>query len=151
MPLGETLLRFKFDPIARDAALPSFEWQFVTVGAIVPGVVVGVAWWDPADYRARRHRGAVAAHLRYLFDHVVAPWNRWSEVGSRREAAAVATRRRTASVRDVAAKLTHEHPDDYAGEAEDRTVARLYRLNAQLRDWRRTTRAHAGAEAGSRS
>lgn len=132
-PLGEWLLQLQTDVIARDAARPPFLFEFVTVFEVAPGVTFGIAWWDPADVGARQHRAKVAAYLRYLFDYRVAPWNRWSDVRSRREALRLSARRQGETIGALAERVRTSHAEDYPAESGRVTLARLYRINRMLR------------------
>lgn len=116
---------------------PALDAECAVVWALGPLGWVGFAWWDPSDIGARKHRRAVAARLRYLFDSWVCPWNRWSDDARRREAAMVLVGRHAAeTVAALVDRLRRDHPLDYA-EERDVTLRRLYRLNAGLRAERR--------------
>jgi hypothetical protein len=132
-PLGKWLLSLLHDPIARDSGRPPFEWQFVTLAEVATGVWFGISWWDPSDFRSRRYRAAVAAHLRYLFDYRVAPWNRWPESRARREAMSVMIRPKGETIPTLADRLRSATGELYGSEARSVTIARLYRVSARLR------------------
>jgi hypothetical protein len=136
-PPGVLLLSALRDDPLWHFPLARLGWEFVTVAPIGPGVFVGTAWWDRSGVEGRRYRRAVAAHLRYLFDHVVSPWNRWPDRTTRREAATLLRRRPgQESISALAARLRTEHGESYAQEEAAKTTRRLYRLNASLRSER---------------
>ncbi len=94
---------------------------------------VGFAFWLPGQPGLRSLRRESAAHLRYLFDFVVAPWNRWTDPRTRREAALVVVGGAAGlSIRAVADQTRAGHPELYLGEPPDVTLGRIYRLSARL-------------------
>ena len=66
---------------------------------------LGMAFWSGAR-ELRRHRAAVAAHLRYLFDYKVAPQGRWPDERTRKEAIALWFVPRIASLNDTGYPIT---------------------------------------------
>lgn len=99
---------------------------------------LGFAWWVPR--RGRTERAALAAHLRYLFDVSLAPWQAVEEPHRRRELFLVATRGRWPAlglaghtVPDVTRALRASDPPAYVAESVVATKRRLYRLSARLK------------------
>jgi hypothetical protein len=100
--------------------------------------IQGVALWMPGAYQLRQHRRQQAAHLRYLFDHLVSPWQRHGTLRTRREAWLVFWRARLAPIRgreasiaDVCSTVRKRWPSAYVGEGREVTMRRLYRISAQ--------------------
>ncbi len=105
---------------------------------------VGFAFWLPGEPLLRPLRRDSAAHLRYLFDFVVAPWNRWLDPRTRREAALVVLGGGAGlSIRGVAERMRSRHPELYRDERPDVTMRRIYRLSARLQPERRAFKANA--------
>jgi len=94
---------------------------------------LGLAWWLPGETQLRRERATMAAHLRYLFDSYVAPWNRFRNERARREAAFLfAGRRGGGTIEAVAEDRRRRFPELYADEPCEVTVRRLRRINPQI-------------------
>jgi hypothetical protein len=118
---------------------------------------LGLAFWGTTT-ELRPYRAAMAAHLRYLLDYVVAPQNRWPDARTQREATTVWFLARWAGLVEpgqtvtrpmIAHALRRDHPTDYEGEDAAGTVRRLYRISARLRpDDRPRLRVHPGALLG---
>lgn len=101
--------------------------------------VHGLAMWAPGAYELRQHRRAMAAHLRYLFDHPVSPWNRFGDERRRREALLVYWRRLEPIMDRPAPMIAHictvvrrKWPAAYEGEPREVTLRRLYRITRRL-------------------
>lgn len=99
---------------------------------------LGFAWWTPGQ--ARGDRARLAAHLRYVFDVWLAPWQAIEDPHARRELFTVATRAGCPalglaghSVPEVARALRAYDPPAYAAESVLATKRRLYRLSARLK------------------
>ncbi len=112
---------------------PGADAEFARVYPMGQWGWIGLAWWMPGDFTLRKHRRSMAAHLRYLFDHVVSPWNRWSDARTRTEVATLLWRKQPGtSMERFATELRDRHPARYEAEALDVTIRRLYRLNARI-------------------
>lgn len=136
-PFGRLLL-----PIARGAPgwrkRPEVEWIWSADLGILGAV--GFAWWIPGDASLRHHRAAYAGHLRYLFDHHVAPWRRHKDPRSQREAflicqlpraAALAEPETHVTIKQLADFARRTWPDSYLSERSEVTLRRMYRLSAR--------------------
>jgi len=136
-PFGRLLL-----PIARGAPgwrkRPEVEWIWSADLGILGAV--GFAWWIPGDPSLRRHRAAYAGHLRYVFDRHVAPWRRYKDPRSQREAflifqvphaAALAEPDTRVTIRQLADFARRTWPDSYSSERPEVTLRRMYRLSAR--------------------
>jgi hypothetical protein len=96
---------------------------------------VAFVMWDPAAPLTARDRNALAGHIRQLADTAVAPWNRWSDIRTRREAFAVWVRHlreEPLEAQALADMLRSRHPDDYADESSSKSVRRIYRISTQF-------------------
>jgi hypothetical protein len=129
-------------PLARGAPgwrSPSLVSEWCATYDLGIAGVLGVAIW-PSGYEMRKHRRLMAAHLRWLFDHHVAPWNRWHDERRRREGFLLFWRDRMASlldggrptIRRVAEAARRVRPDLYRPEPMAVTVRRLERMNRAL-------------------
>jgi hypothetical protein len=99
---------------------------------------LGFAWWTPGQGRGDRAR--LAAHLRYVFDVWLAPWQAIEDPHLRRELFTVATRAGCPAlglaghtVPEVARALRAYDPPAYVTESVPATERRLYRLSARLK------------------
>ncbi len=95
----------------------------------------GCAWWLPGDRGSRRFGAPFAAHLRYLLDYHIAPWNRWRSERSRREVAYLCASRwlpQPPAISAVADAVRTDYPHAYAGEKSSATRARMYAHHAAL-------------------
>jgi hypothetical protein len=120
-------------------------------GAIDIGTAgrLGLVFWSSAK-NLRSYRATMAAHLRYLFDHEVAPQGRWTDVRTQREAltlwfltrwAGFAEPGQLLTRRKIAEVLRRNHPAEYEGEDDTVTRARVYRISAALRSGSALARA----------
>jgi hypothetical protein len=120
---------------------PRIDLEFA--GAFELGLAgrLGIAFWSGAK-QLRASRAPMAAHVRYLFDFAVAPQGRWPDARRQREAtglwlltrwARMAEPGRVLTRRGIALWLRRSNLDDYAGESEAVTIARIYRISAALR------------------
>jgi hypothetical protein len=104
----------------------------IELGPLGYGVFI---WWDPAAGAGRAVRGQLAGYIRYLYDHYVAPWNRWTDQRSRREALCVygaIASEQALEARRLSGRLREMFPSDYAGEPWEKTIRRLYRRSNDL-------------------
>jgi hypothetical protein len=137
-PLGRYLL-----PLSRGAPgwrspRVATEWAAAFDLGVVG--VQGVALWVPGAYGLRKHRRTMAAHLRYLFDRLVTPWNRPAQEHHRWEAMLVYWRRRLAPALDepaptierICSIVRNRWPAAYEGESREATLRRLYRLSRSI-------------------
>ena len=132
------------DRIPRRSPRLATEWA----AAFDLGVVGmhGVAIWASGAYGLRKHRRVMAAHLRYLFDRLVSPWNRLAPEHHRREAMLVYWRRRLApvtgqpepTIERITSILRNRWPPAYEGEPRAATLRRLYRLSSSIDPSRRS-------------
>jgi hypothetical protein len=91
--------------------------------------------WDTKAPLTGRERATLVGYIRRLADKAVAPWNRWSDLRTRREALAVWVRHLREdplAARAVADLLRSAHPDDYATEPLEKTIRRIYRISTQM-------------------
>lgn len=137
-PLGRILL-----PVARAAPrwrTPNIRPELAAsfdLGGMVRRLAV-VVWPRVASMRSNRRQ--MAAYLRRLFDHGIAPWASRRDPRNRRELIllyfragwpAVDIGPRT--VKDTAAALRRHHPAAYVDETPAQTLKRLYHFSAGLR------------------
>ncbi len=120
---------------------PRTDMDFVSVADLGILGVVGYAQWFPGEVSHRRLRRPLAAHLRFLFDHVVAPWRLFHPRRSAHEAFLLHFRTRHVprrlegkplSIQDLSWHWRALWPDDYRSEPAEKTLARLYRINERL-------------------
>lgn len=116
------------EPVAAQLA------HVIELGPLGYGLFV---WWDDGIGANRAMRAHLAGYIRYLYDHYVAPWNRWAGQTRRREAlcvyAALAGDRRLDASR-LAKALRGSYPAEYRSEPLEQTIRRLYRQSTELRD-----------------
>jgi hypothetical protein len=96
---------------------------------------VAMVFWNPTAPERRVVRNELAAHIRYLADFKIAPWNRWPDLRRRREALFLYGRRlghHRPGVEELIASLRQRYPDTYH-EPFSKTRRRLYLLSAQIR------------------
>lgn len=100
------------------------------------GYVAYVAWHGDAKL-SKQERRQLAGHLRLISDTKVAPWNRWADRRSRREAFFVWVRRlldERLEAEALADQLRREHPEAYLGEDSKVTIRRIYRISTKMSD-----------------
>lgn len=92
----------------------------------------------------------MAAHLRYLFDYLVSPWNRRAHEHHRREALLVYWRRLSPLIGEpeptlqrICSVVRKHWSDRNEGEARDVTLRRLYRISGSTDPARSRPRAGA--------
>lgn len=141
--LTETPVGRLLTPVLRGAPwwrTPRVALDFVTLIDFGIGGVVGIAVWIPGMVELRRYRRPLAAHLRFLFDHHVAPWRRFREPRGLHDAFLLYFRTRwipegqsgPASIRRLVRHWRRIWPERYAGESEEVTLRRCYRISARL-------------------
>ena len=116
--------------LVRGGKLPraDAQWQFVTLIDGDAHGIFGLAMWPASHPELYRYRAPLAAHLRYLFDRRVAPWNRWSDPTRKREVFLLFWSRRLGIKRSIpalAAGLHARFADAYRGDDISKTVTRL--------------------------
>lgn len=96
---------------------------------------VALVVWDPDLPITPAQRSQVVAHIRYVADFMVSPWNRWRDEGDRRAALYLYFRRLAGVAPDIgglAAHLRNTMPELYGSDTESQAKRRLYRISAAL-------------------
>lgn len=136
-PLGRYLL-----PLSRGAPRwrsPRLATEWAAAFDLGVVGVHGVAMWAPGAYELRKHRRAMAAHLRYLFDCHVSPWNRLPGPQRRQEALLVYWRRLAPvmgtpepTIERICGYVRSRWPASYGAESPEVTRRRLYRMSRSI-------------------
>lgn len=110
--------------------------------------------WDPELPLTRAQRNQVVAHIRYVADFMVSPWNRWRNHGDRRAAVYLYFRRLAGVSLDIRGRVAHLRstmPELFGSETTPQTKMRLYRISAALDEVRppRLTQRIARAQAAA--
>lgn len=125
--------------VLRGVRRPERVTRFQFVQAVDLGLLgtVAIVVWDPGAPIAWMTRARVAAHVRHLCDHRIAPWLRWRDRKRRRETWYLYIRHAVngrPQVQRCAQVLRERHAEDYEGEPLERTIRRLYRLSDYVRE-----------------